>query len=263
MCILRIAYRVKVLLLELDLGVLLSGLAAAPEEESVRHAHDVGLVHRRHLVPPVVLGVLEGELGDARRRLLRDQLDGLHHAADDLVLDARVLALRVLADGDEVDVVVERLVALDRLARPHVGVEAEFLAERQVEGAEALADGRHERALEADLVPVDGVDGLLGDAHRAVGVLHRRHVHRLPLDWHVGRGEDPARKALPLREAPCERIEILTYFCTDFAISGPMPSPGMRVTFFTSELMWREPPRRPKPCPMRPNIFSQFNQVFS
>ena len=107
-------------------------------------------------------------------------------------LDARVLALRVLPDGDQVDVVVERLVALDRLAGPHVGVETELLSELQVQGSETLSDGRHERTLEADLVPVYRVDGLLRDPHRAIGVLDRRHVHRLPLDGYAGCGEYPA-----------------------------------------------------------------------
>jgi len=48
--------------------------------------------------------------------------------------------LRVLADGHEVDVVVLGLVARDALARPHVGVQVQGLAEREVQRAVALAD---------------------------------------------------------------------------------------------------------------------------
>ena len=56
---------VEVSLLELDLRILFSGLAATSKEESVRHPHDVGLVHGRHLLAAVGLGVLEREVGDA------------------------------------------------------------------------------------------------------------------------------------------------------------------------------------------------------
>lgn len=78
---------------------------------TLRHSHDVGLVHGGDLLALVVPGELEGELRDALARLLRDQLDRLHHPVDDLVLDARVLALRVLAYGHHVHVVVQGLYA--------------------------------------------------------------------------------------------------------------------------------------------------------
>ena len=57
---------------------------------------------------------------------LRDELDGLDDTADDLVLDAGILSLRVLADGDDVDAVVQRLVAVDGHARTNVGEEVEL-----------------------------------------------------------------------------------------------------------------------------------------
>lgn len=138
----------------------------------------------------VVLGILEGILGDAQRGFFCDQLDGLHDSVDDLVFDARVFAFGVLADGDDVDVVVERFVALQASARPDVGVQVELLAQGQIQRAMALADGRHERALQADLVAVDRVDGGLWDAETSVGVPHGCHVHCLPLDGNFGNGED-------------------------------------------------------------------------
>ena len=51
------------------------------------------------------------------------RLERLHHAGHHLVLQAGVLALRVLADGHQVDVVVARLVARQREAGAHVGVQ--------------------------------------------------------------------------------------------------------------------------------------------
>lgn len=57
------------------------------------------------------------------------------------MFDAAVLALRVLPDGDQVDVCVRRLVALDGDARSHVGVEVKGLPEQQVHGGVAGGDG--------------------------------------------------------------------------------------------------------------------------
>jgi hypothetical protein len=50
-----------------------------------------------HRLPPVLLGVLERKLRDARRRLARDDLEGLDDALHHLVLQPAVLALGVLA----------------------------------------------------------------------------------------------------------------------------------------------------------------------
>jgi len=58
------------------------------------------------------------------------------------MLDAAVLALRVLPDGDQVDVCVWRLVALDGYAGSHIGVQIEGLPEQQVHGGVARGDGR-------------------------------------------------------------------------------------------------------------------------
>jgi len=53
----------------------------------------------------------------------------------------------------------------------------------------ALADRRGERALERDVVLVDRLDGLVRDHGLAV-LEGRRDVDALPLDGHVGGGED-------------------------------------------------------------------------
>lgn len=58
------------------------------------------------------------------------------------VLDAAVLALCVLPDGDQVDVSVGRLVALDGDAGPHVGVQVKGLPEKQVHGGVSRGDRR-------------------------------------------------------------------------------------------------------------------------
>lgn len=70
------------------------------------YSHNISLVYSRHLLPFVLCCKLKGELRHPLAGLLSDQLDGLHHAVDDLVFDARVLALCVLSYGDHVDIVV-------------------------------------------------------------------------------------------------------------------------------------------------------------
>ena len=88
----------------------------------------------RHLLPVVGQGEGEGELGDPLRLGARDDLEGLDHAADRLVLEPRVLALGVLTDDAEIDVAVAGLVAGDVLDQDDGGVDVEFLTEGDVEG---------------------------------------------------------------------------------------------------------------------------------
>ena len=68
----------------------------------------------------------------------RDQLLGVGRAL--LVLDPGVEVLGVLADDDQVDVVEARADARVRLARPHLRVQVELLAQADVDRAEAAAD---------------------------------------------------------------------------------------------------------------------------
>ena len=145
--------------LELDPAVVVRGdRPAALEEQAVGQLHDVRLVDGGDLVPAVGDGVVEGEPGDPLRRGAGDDLDALRGVGADHVLDAGVEVLGVLADDDEVDVLVARLEALDRPRRAEVGVQPERLAERDVDAPEALADRRRDRALERDLVAPDRLE---------------------------------------------------------------------------------------------------------
>jgi hypothetical protein len=56
-------------------------------------------VHRRHAAPVVEERKLERVLGDAQALFVRDDLEALDDAVDDLVLQAAVLALGVLASS--------------------------------------------------------------------------------------------------------------------------------------------------------------------
>ena len=76
-------------------------------------------------LPAIVLGVLEGILRHTTRGLPGNDLDTLDHTLRNLVFNAAVLALGVLADDNQVDVGVEGFVPLDTLAGPHICVEIE------------------------------------------------------------------------------------------------------------------------------------------
>lgn len=180
---------VEQLVVELDAGEVLGDVAGGGEEQAVGQFHDGGLVDDADLVAADLLGLLEGEAQDALRGLAGDELDALDDAVDDGVLDARVLALGVLADQDGVDVVVGGLVAGDGAAGPQVGEEVEGAAQGQVERDVALADGRGERALEGDLVALDALNRRVRDGRLAV-LEDRRDVDGLPRDGRLGRGED-------------------------------------------------------------------------
>ena len=129
-------------ILELDPAVVVGRDGpAALEEQPVRELHDVRLVDGRDLAPAVRHRVLEGVAGDPLGRRAGDDLDALGGIGADHVLDAGVQVLGVLADDDQVDVVVARFDADHRLRRPEVRVQAERLAEPDVDAPEPAPTG--------------------------------------------------------------------------------------------------------------------------
>ena len=79
------------------------------------------------------------------------------------MLYAGVEVLGVLAHDHEVDVVIAAGDALYRAGGADVRVEVELLPERDVDAAEAAADGRGDGALEGRAVGADGVQDALGE----------------------------------------------------------------------------------------------------
>ena len=172
--------------------VVLTDLLDGVAEETVSQLHDVGLVDAGDLLAVVGERKGESELGNALRLLAGDDLERLDDAVDRLVLETRVLALCVLTDDAEVDVLVAGLVAGDVLEKDDRGVDVELLAKSDVEGAVAGAlDGGVQDTLETELVALQRGDGL---AEKLLGVdvagVDTRDIDLLPLDGHVVRLED-------------------------------------------------------------------------
>ena len=89
---------------------------------------------------------------------LRDDAQTLDDAGHDDVFLAGVQPLGVFADDDEIDVGVRHVDAGQGAHRPDAGVEVEFLAQPDVDRAEALADRRGARAFEGDAIAADEVE---------------------------------------------------------------------------------------------------------
>src|SRR5207237_9478521 len=98
-------------------------------EESAGGIEGVRLVPPRAQTPSARLRILEGVLDDPLAPLAGDDADRFRGAAllVDVVLDARVEPLRVLADDHQVDARVARLDAGEGPRRAHVRVQVEFL----------------------------------------------------------------------------------------------------------------------------------------
>lgn len=141
----------------LEGGVFFADALDGVAEEAIGKLHDVGLVDASHLAAIVRQGEAEGEFGDALRLGARDDLQRLDDAGDGLVLKTGVLALGVLTDNAQIDVLVPCLVAGDVLDQDNGGVDVEFLPQRDVErGVAGALDGRVQNALQAELVSLEG-----------------------------------------------------------------------------------------------------------
>ena len=174
------------LLGELALG---KGVAVVPER-AFRELHDVALMDEGDALRLVLDRVLDRGADEAFAAFLRDRLHAERRRGREAELfvlgreilleeraelfrlvgagrelDPRVDVLGVLAEDDHVHllgVLHGRGDALEPAHRAQTHVEVEDLAQRDVQRADAAADGRREGALDADEVLAERLDRLVG-----------------------------------------------------------------------------------------------------
>ena len=193
--------------------VLLGDGAAHLEEEPAHHLEDVGLVDDGDLAPAVLHGVLEGVADDPLAAAAGHDGHRLAHRPGVVpdgheVLDADVESLEILPDQHDVDV-LEAAARDDGAGGPDVGEELELLPQPDVDRAEAGAHRRGERALERERVLADALDVASGSG--------------VPV---ASTAAMPASSSSQLKRSPVAS----STFTVCAVISGPMPSPGIRVT---------------------------------
>ncbi len=86
-----------------------------------------------NLLALVLTRILEGETGNARRRLFGDDLQTLNDARNDLVLDPRIETLGVLAEDDEVNIRITRRNVRQVPDRPEICEQLELLPQLYVD----------------------------------------------------------------------------------------------------------------------------------
>ena len=186
-----------------------------------------------------LLQVLERETRDALRRAARDALGRLGRVGIDHALDAHVEIFGVLAEDDEIDIVVARFDARVILDRTHGGVETELLAQADRDARiNAVADvdrirvseRRLRRPFERQLVFADRFEHRFGQW--PAGFLARAHARlgNFPLDGGPGGSDDFARGTRDFRADPVARNQSNTMHHLPFKSSGPrLKSQGLRV----------------------------------
>ena len=85
-----------------------------------------------HLLPSVFFGIFESIICHSSAGILRDQFNGLDNSINNLVFNSRVLALCVLSDGDNIDIIIQGLKPFYRFARSNIGVQVEFFSQSQI-----------------------------------------------------------------------------------------------------------------------------------
>lgn len=159
---------------------------------------------RRDLPSTILRRIVESVSCDSFRCVIRDEFDTLHHPVDDLVLDTRVLALGVFPDqhlsypasvyntqrqGEQahcVDIIIRRLIPLDRNARADVCEEVERPPECEIERDVTLPDRCCEGTFQGDGILLYRVYGVLGDPSLPM-FEDGCHVAFFPVYWRLAR----------------------------------------------------------------------------
>ena len=146
---------------------------------------------------------------------------------------------------DLVGPLVRGLDALEVAHRPDAGVQVEADAQVDVDAAEAAADGRGQRALQAEAVVLERLERVVGQVELALLVLaERADLLVLDLRASTSRGRRRRRGRRTSRSCACRRRPSATAASSTLTAqvvmpgtpptSRPMPSPRSRQTMGSS-----------------------------
>src|SRR5208283_3747477 len=116
-----------------DLAELDRHRTRAAQKQPVRLFHNVRLVHRGQLLPPLPPRVFEGEPRNPRRRLLRDDLQALHHPRHHFMLDAAVQVFGILPHDHQIHALETCFHTRKVFHRPQVCIEVQRLPQSHVD----------------------------------------------------------------------------------------------------------------------------------
>ena len=180
----------------------------------------------------------EADLVEFLRKLLREKIENLlRFWRPRGVFDARIDVLGVLPENHHVDllrVFDRRRHALVPANRAQTHIQVEELAESDVQRADAAADWRCQRALDADEIPAERIDGFVRQpvAELREALFARKHFH--PRDFF--------RPPYAFSTAASSTRTLARQ------ISGPVPSPSMNGMIGLSGTT-SSPPRREMAVP--------------
>src|SRR4029078_943019 len=138
-----------------DLRIKFADFLEAPQEQSVRHLHDVRFMNDGNLFSLFFARVREGEASDSGRSFFGNDFQALNHAGHDFMLDSRIQAFSVLADQDQVEPGIAARDVGQSAHRPEVGIEVERFSQSDIDGSKAFADRRGNGTLQGNLVALN------------------------------------------------------------------------------------------------------------
>lgn len=181
----------------LDVGVVFGDAARSFEEAAVREFHDVGLVDGGDLLAVVSAGELKGVAAETLGIFDGDDLHRLDDSLHALVFQHRVFAFCVLADDDQVDILVVGANTRVGFAVEDVDEQVKLVSQGDVTRHDAELLGLClDVSLDGDAVTLDGGDGVF---EVVVGLAVGVDVNHLEVDWHASIAEDLSHVVHELR----------------------------------------------------------------
>ena len=133
-------------------------LLRAADEHAIGELHDVRFMEHRHLLTASLARIAERKLGNASACRLRCEFDTRRHLRRELILETCVKTFCVLANDDEIHVLITRLHAVHVAHWSHRRIKIECLAKQHIHGTESTSDRRRAWTLQRNAAVRDHVE---------------------------------------------------------------------------------------------------------